>query len=109
MCIYIHPHHHLNPYPHPLSPPQMTDVELWDVTNPNLYTVTVALETGQSGHHSGQSGHIGQSGQCSGHPQSVGVVDAVNVTVGVRSVDFDPDLGLLVNKRPVKMRGFCGE
>jgi beta-galactosidase len=35
------------------------------------------------------------------------VVDAVDTTFGIRSVVFDADRGLLLNGRPVKMRGVC--
>jgi len=35
------------------------------------------------------------------------VVDAVETPFGVRSAVFDPDRGLLLNGRPLKMRGVC--
>ena len=36
-----------------------------------------------------------------------GVVDSVDTEIGIRSVVFDVDRGLLVNGVPVKMRGVC--
>jgi hypothetical protein len=35
------------------------------------------------------------------------VVDTVNFTTGIRTVEFDADRGLLLNSESVKVRGFC--
>ena len=35
------------------------------------------------------------------------VVDRLNVTAGIRSVDFDASAGLSLNGQPLKIRGFC--
>ena len=35
------------------------------------------------------------------------VIDALNVSAGVRSVRFDAEEGLYLNEQPLKLRGFC--
>jgi len=60
-----------------------TDAELWSIPRPYLYTLVTSLSVGGA------------------------TVDAVNTTVGVRSLAWDPNSGLFVNTQPVKMRGFC--
>lgn len=56
---------------------------LWSPESPHLYSATVALESGGE------------------------VRDEERVEFGVRSVAFDPDRGLLLNGRPVKIKGTC--
>ena len=34
-------------------------------------------------------------------------VDTVNITFGARKIELDPNTGMRLNGRPVKMRGFC--
>jgi beta-galactosidase len=68
----------------PLSLPVPSGIQSWSVQLPYLYNVEVSLELA-----------------------GVGVVDAVNVTTGVRTLRFDADHGLFVNDQRVKLRGFC--
>ena len=62
----------------------VSNAELWSVPRPYLYTLMVRV--------------LSASGA---------VLDTVNVTTGIRSVHFDADKGLLLNKEPVKVRGYC--
>jgi beta-galactosidase len=56
---------------------------LWSPESPSLYTVrTEVLVAGE-------------------------VVDTVDTVIGIRSVKFDVDRGLLINGVPVKMKGMC--
>jgi hypothetical protein len=58
-------------------------INYWSVKAPHLYTVTVELISGG------------------------GTIDSINISTGVRTIRFDADSGLYVNKQPVKLRGFC--
>ena len=58
--------------------------ELWSVARPYLYTLTFDV--------------VSPAGA---------VVDTVNVTTGIRTIDFDVNKGLLINSAHVKVRGFC--
>lgn len=62
----------------------ITAAELWSVPRPYLYTVVVAL--------------FNTSGT---------LVDSVNSTLGIRSIAWDADHGLILNGQAVKLRGFC--
>jgi len=57
---------------------------LWSIARPFLYTVVASL--------------LDSSG---------GVIDSVNVSMGVRRVAFDANEGSFINNQPVKLRGFC--
>ena len=56
---------------------------LWSIDTPTLYTVVVALER-------------------DGRP-----VDQRRVPIGFRTLRFDADKGLMLNDRPVKIKGVC--
>jgi len=56
---------------------------LWSVEEPHLYTVVSTVEV------DGTTG------------------DEVRTTTGIRSIRFDKDQGLLLNEKPVKMKGVC--
>lgn len=62
----------------------ISDAELWSVARPYLYTLKVDV--------------LDDSGA---------TVDTVNITAGIRTVRFDPDMGLHINDDQVKVRGFC--
>ena len=66
------------------APPMHLDAELWSVARPYLYTLVTTLAIGGSKE-----------------------VDAVNTTVGIRGIEWDPGGGLHLNGRVTKMRGFC--
>lgn len=57
--------------------------QLWSVATPTLYTVAVSLERDGIG------------------------VDARRVTIGFRTIRFDPAQGLFVNDAHVKLKGVC--
>lgn len=59
----------------------LKDVALWDVDDPNLYTVSVTVTV---------KGEI---------------TDQVDTEVGFRSFSFDPDKGFFLNGRPLKIKG----
>jgi hypothetical protein len=59
-------------------------VKLWSVQHPQLYDIDVDL-----------------------HLPSGEIIDTVTLTTGVRTVEFDANAGLLLNKQHVKVRGFC--
>jgi len=61
----------------------VADPALWSVDRPQLHRVVVRLE------HGGRA------------------VDERSVPVGFRTIRFDPDRGLFVNDRPVKLKGVC--
>ena len=56
---------------------------LWSPESPARYTLTASIETAGN------------------------VVDQVAVRFGVRSAQFDPDRGFLLNGQPVKLKGVC--
>jgi beta-galactosidase len=56
---------------------------LWSVDEPNLYSAIVTVEAG-------------------GKPR-----DAERVSFGVRTAVFDPDKGLFLNGKPIKIQGTC--
>ena len=61
-------------------------VKLWSVQSPSLYVVKMTIFSSQ---------------------QNNQVLDSVNVTTGIRSVEFNSNVGLLINEKEVKLRGFC--
>ena len=62
---------------------KLTNVQLWSVARPYLYTLEVSVSAGS------------------------GVVDAVTQSVGIRTLAWDPAQGLKVNEQHVKLRGAC--
>lgn len=52
----------------------------WDIDNPALYTIGLTLSDGRS-------------------------ADSETIVTGFRTVEFDPDRGMLLNGRPVKLKG----
>ena len=60
--------------------------ELWSVGRPYLYTLVARVALAAA-------------------PR--GAYDAVNTTVGVRRIVWDPAHGLMLNTEKIKMRGFC--
>ena len=70
-----------------ISPPPLTiaNAELWSIARPYLHVLVASLLDGAGG----------------------GVLDAKNITVGVRSVRWDAINGAFVNEQHVKLRGFC--
>ncbi len=65
------------------APFTVSQPELWSIPRPYLHTLVTTLSVG-------------------GAP-----VDAVNTSVGIRSIRWDPELGLYLNEQAVKMRGSC--
>ena len=65
------------------TPLTLTFANLWSVSTPYLYTLAVSLTA-----------------------TNAKTVDAVNVTVGVRSAIFDANKGFLLNGLPVQIQGF---
>jgi len=61
----------------------INNAELWSVPRPYLHTLVTTVTVGGE------------------------VYDAVNSTIGFRSVTWDPQTGLYINNQAVKMRGFC--
>ena len=76
-----------------LGPLHGADLHLWNIQNPYLYTMRMEVASSSS--------------SSSLPPSSPSVLDAVNVTTGVRDVHFDADAGLFINAKRIKMRGFC--
>lgn len=64
----------------------VTDAQLWSIPRPYLYTLVVQVSAAGSGG---------------------AVLDQVSESVGIRSVAWDANKGLLLNGQPVKMRGGC--
>jgi hypothetical protein len=60
-----------------------SNAELWSVPRPYLYTLAIVVSVGGT------------------------AVDAINISVGVRDVAWNPDAGLFLNQQAVKIRGFC--
>ncbi|HEX8756203.1 MAG TPA: beta-galactosidase GalA [Steroidobacteraceae bacterium] len=56
---------------------------LWSPDTPHLYSAVATLESGE-------------------HPR-----DAERIDFGVRTVEFDPDRGLMLNGNPLKIKGTC--
>ena len=71
-----------------VSAPPITvhKAELWSVARPYLYILIATLKV---------------------YGDSVTVLDSVNTTVGIRSVEWNPTHGLYLNEQHTKMRGFC--
>ena len=65
-------------------PLAVANAELWSLPRPYLHTLAVGVAT-------------------PGGAQ----VDAMNTSVGLRTVAWDADTGLQINSQPVKMRGVC--
>ena len=61
----------------------LSNPSLWSVGEPNLYTAVVTVESGGK------------------------VRDAERVKFGIRTAVFDPDKGLLLNGKPLKLQGTC--
>lgn len=61
----------------------MPKAELWSTDNPNLYTMRTTIEV------------AGKK------------VDQLSTTFGVRKVEFDAERGLILNGKPVKIKGTC--
>lgn len=59
----------------------LKDVVLWDVDDPNLYTVSVTIMVNEE------------------------MMDQVDTEIGFRSFSFDPDNGFFLNGRPLKIKG----
>lgn len=57
----------------------LSDISLWDCENPNLYRVTVTLESGAS----------------------------AEVNIGLRHIRFDADRGFFLNGKNIKLKGVC--
>ena len=73
------------------SPISFNSAELWSIPRPYLYTLQVIVSS------------------CPTWPTCEGRVplDSGNTSIGIRSIEWDPDRGLFLNQQPVKMRGFC--
>ncbi len=61
----------------------LTEAELWDIDAPKLYTLQAKLL------------------------QEETVIDACDTPFGFREVEFTPDRGLLLNGKPLPLRGVC--
>jgi beta-galactosidase len=57
--------------------------KLWSLDDPHLYRVVTRVETAS------------------------GVRDCVETNMGVRTIQFDPDQGFLLNGKPVRIKGTC--
>jgi len=62
---------------------QISNPKLWDTETPYLYTATTIVRVGDS------------------------EVDRLETTFGIRSVQYDPKVGLLLNGRHVRIKGVC--
>lgn len=60
---------------------------LWSVQTPTLYRIETSIAVVQDG--------------------TMIVIDAINTTTGIRSVEWDPQAGFWLNGLNVKWRGFC--
>lgn len=67
------------------QPLTVANAEVWTVPRPYLYTLVSSIVDVASG----------------------SVLDTANTSIGLRSVVFDADEGLLLNEQPVKQRGYC--
>jgi hypothetical protein len=65
--------------------------ELWSVGRPYLYTLQTAVSAAAAADSGG----------------AAALLDATNVTVGVRATVFDPNTGFHLNGEAVRMRGYC--
>lgn len=62
---------------------QVNTPKLWDLESPNLYVLdTVVMQDGEE-------------------------VDAVETTFGIRTIEFTPDRGFLLNRKVTKVNGVC--
>lgn len=61
----------------------MRDPKRWDINSPYLYSLHVDLYKGKE------------------------IIDSGNVTVGLRTLHFDPDKGFALNGRQMKVKGVC--
>ena len=70
----------------PASGPTLSfaNAELWSVARPYLYTLAVSV-----------------------YARDGAAVDSVEVSIGIRNLDWDAEQGLKVNEQRVKMRGAC--
>jgi len=62
----------------------LTDVTLWDIKHPKLYSVETIIATTEGSK-----------------------LDTVNTTIGIRSIRFDHEEGFFLNERPVKIKGMA--
>jgi hypothetical protein len=63
------------------NPLTVSNVNLWSIPRPYLHTLVTSVFVGKT------------------------VVDVVNSSIGFKGVTWDPNLGLILNEQPVKMRG----
>ena len=103
----------------------ITSPKRWSIPHPHLYTLRSTLGPcqGVSGGRPTASARpragIGAGANAHAHPRDVSAVlaasgagagvvwDAVNTTVGIRSLAYTPDAGFFINEQHVKIRGFC--
>lgn len=62
---------------------EVIDPKLWDTENPNLYTAVVQLKNGNK------------------------IIDETQTKFGIRSIDFSPEKGFLLNGKTVLLKGAC--
>lgn len=75
--------------------------KLWDLDSPDLYVAEVELcEAGEAGKWDG-------SAKIPGEPDESGVIDRDQTIFGIRTFSVDAENGLLLNKKPLKIRGGC--
>ena len=84
---------------------ELPHAALWSPESPALYTAVVQVVA----HVGRQESPIGAGvpqASTAGEPLAFrSPIDALNVTFGIRSFVFDPRVGLLLNGRPIKLRG----
>lgn len=78
-----------------------TMVQLWSVARPYLYTAVVTISTVTVTVASADSGI--SHGEAAAALRVV--IDTQNISFGVRKIELDPDRGMLLNNRKVKVRG----
>eukprot|EP00729_Bicosta_minor_P007835 gene7834-393_t len=91
--------------------------ELWSVPRAYIYTASIAVAVSNIVApipHPGVPVHDAAAitlaaAADGGGPRAAAssVVDVVNVTYGVKHVRLDPDMGMYLNARRTKMRGYC--
>lgn len=91
--------------------------ELWSVPRAYIYTASIAVAVSNIVApipHPGVPVHDAAAitlaaAADGGRPRAAAssVVDVVNVTYGVKHVRLDPDMGMYLNARRTKMRGYC--
>jgi beta-galactosidase len=84
------------------SPPiHVADAELWSVPRPYLYTLTATITPDAA---NGAASTTTADSVIDGIEYTA---DSINTTMGIRGIEWNPDVGLKLNKQRVKMRGFC--